>query len=90
MKITVDGKTYDHDANRLPVSEAILLGQLTGMTFKAWQTGLAEMDPVALKGLVYLIKLRAGERPDWASLDFDIASLEVADDEVPTGADEAA
>lgn len=90
MKITVDGKTYDHDARKFPVSEAIILSQLTGMTLAKWQAALAESDPVAVKGLVYLIKLRAGEKPDWISLDFDIAGMEVEDDPVPTDADAAA
>lgn len=90
MKIKIDGKTYDHDANRLPVSEAIVISQLTGMTFQKWQAGLSQMDPVAVKALVYIVKLRAGEKPDWISLDFDLASMEVEDDAVPTPADAAA
>lgn len=81
MRITVEGKTYQHDENRLNVSEAILLEQLTGMTFMQWQEGLGAMSPLAMKGLVYLIKVRAGEQPDWLSLDFNMAAIDVQEDE---------
>lgn len=81
MKVTVDGQVYDYDANRLMVREAMELQQRTGMNLSRWQKGLQESDPTAILGLVYLIKQRADEKPDWDSLDFDLAAVEIEDDE---------
>ena len=84
MKLVVDGKSYEYDNATFKVSEGILLEQLTGMTFMQWQEGLTEMRPLALKGLVYLARVRAAEPTDWLTLDFDMAALDFKDDdEVP-------
>ena len=83
MKIKVDGTTYEYDAERLLFSEAAFVQKKTGLKLQEWQKGLAEMDAYAVAGLVYILKKRAGEQPDWDSLDFDIAGLEfVAEDGV--------
>jgi hypothetical protein len=81
MKVTVDGSTYDYDANRLMVSEAMEIQEKTGLNLRRWNEGLQEMDARAVKGLIYLLKRRAGETVDWASLDFDIGTLDMSDDE---------
>lgn len=84
MKIIVHGQAYDYDAARLQVNEAILIHQLTGLNLQKWQAGLGDMDPYAVKALVWLIKRRAGEQVEWEALDFDLGSVELADAEVPT------
>lgn len=75
MKITLAGVTYDHDPNKLLNSDAIKVKRLTGMTVATWQQGLLTDDPEAVKALVWLLKVRAGEDPDWDELDFDHAEL---------------
>lgn len=90
MKVIVDGTKYDYDATRLLISEAMEVKQRTGMNMQAWQQGLADIDPYAVKALVFLLKKRAGERPDWDTLDFDLGGLEMVEDEVPDGPKEDA
>jgi hypothetical protein len=82
VKVTVDGQVYEYDPSRLMLTEAIEVQEKTGLNLKRWQAGLEEMDAFAVKALVYLLKKRAGETPDWATLDFDLASLDI-DDEPP-------
>lgn len=89
MKITVEGKTYEHDPNRLLNSEAITVKRLTSMTIPEWQTGLDGDDPEAVKALVFLLKRRAGEDPDWNTLDFDHAQLTFDGDDRPDGDEQA-
>lgn len=82
MKVKVDGTEYEYDASKLLFSEAAFVQKKTGMKIQEWQQGLAEMDAFALAGLIYILRKRAGESPDWDTLEFDIASLEwVADDD---------
>lgn len=81
MKIKVDGREYEYDPNRLLFSEAAFVQKKTGMKIQEWQQGLADMDAFALAGVVYIVRKRAGETPDWDTLDFDIASLEFVDDD---------
>lgn len=81
MKINVGDSAYDWDMDKMMVSEAIALHEKTRMTIRPWRQALAEGDPLATKGLVFLLKLRAGEQPDWQTLDFDLATVTVDDDE---------
>lgn len=81
MKVTVDGQVYEYDANRLMVREAMELQQRTGLNLSRWQAALQEGDPTAILGLVYLIKQRAGEKPEWDAIDFDLAAVEIEDDD---------
>lgn len=87
MKVKVEGVTYDYDASRLLISEAMEVKQRVGMNLTTWQQGLADLDPAAVKMLVFLLKRRAGEQPDWETLDFDLGGMEMLDDEpeVETG-----
>lgn len=80
MKLRVDGKVYEHDPNRLLNSEARLVKRLVGMTIPEFQDGLGADDPDALAALVFIVKQRAGEDPDWDTLDFDHTTLAFVDD----------
>lgn len=79
MKVTVDGQVYDYDDDKLMFSEAADILQRTGMSMRQWQQGLNELNPFAVKALVFLLKKRAGENPDWDTLDFDLGSLDFED-----------
>lgn len=80
MRIIVEGTSYDFDMKKLLVSEAIFIQEKTGLKFRAWQTALTEGDALATKCLVYILKWRAGESPDWNVLDFDLGSIEAEDE----------
>lgn len=83
MKIKVDGQDYEYDENRLMLTEAMEIQEKTGLNLKRWQAGLSEMDAYAVKALLYLLKKRAGESPDWQTLDCNIAAIDFGDDEEP-------
>lgn len=76
MKVIIDGKRYDWEGERLLFSEAAFIQKKTGFKPQEWQKALGEFDSFAVAGLVYIIKKRAGEQPDWDTLDFDINSLQ--------------
>lgn len=82
MKISVDGTTYDFDQSRLMLSEARLIERNTGMTIPRWQKALDEFNSDALAGLVLLLRRRAGETELlYEDVEFDVASIEIHDDE---------
>jgi hypothetical protein len=72
---------YEYDSTRLMLTEAIEIQEKTGLNLKRWQAALQELDAYAVKALVYLLKKRAGESPDWAAMEFDLAGLEIDDDD---------
>lgn len=92
MKVLIDGQAYEYDNARLLFSEAAFVQKKTGMKLPQWQRGLEEQDAFAVAGLVYILRKRAGEQPDWDTLEFDMATLEIIPDESEqeTGPKEAA
>jgi hypothetical protein len=81
VKVKVGEQTYEHNRNSLLNSDAVTVKRQTGMTVPEFQQGLVDDDPDAVKALVFLLKRRAGEDPDWETLDFDHADLEYLPDE---------
>jgi hypothetical protein len=93
VKITVKvgEKTYSHETRSLLNSEAIRVKRQIGMTIPEWQQGLDEQDPEAQKALVFLLMDRAGENPEWETLDFDHGDLDYeAAEDAPAGPKEDA
>jgi len=71
-----NGKEYEFDQNKLDLSEAIAVKVVTGgMTIKAFQIGMQELDPEALKAIVWLAKRRAGEAVKYDGVTFDVVEL---------------
>lgn len=81
QKVTVDGQVYEYDAGKLMISEAMEVWEKTRLTLRQWNGALEEMDPRAVKALIYLLKQRAGERPDWNTLEFDLGGLDISSDD---------
>lgn len=81
LRIKVNDKAYEYDPDKLLVSEAIRLKAVSGLTVMAWHAGLKEGDPEALKALVWLAMTRAGEQVRYGDLDFDLAGLDIEDDQ---------
>ena len=75
MKLTLGESTYSEDVlslYRLSIGEIRAIKRHTGMTFADWKFGLVTYfreDPDFLLGLVYVMKRRAGETPDWTALE---------------------
>lgn len=96
-KVTINGEKFDYDNSRLLNTEAIALQKVTGMTVQEWSTALKAGDAFALTGLVWLIWRRDGRETTFDAVEFDIATMEIEDDEpaaepqeVPTAAADAA
>lgn len=72
---TVGGTEYEFDQNKLALVEAIAVKKAAGLTVKAFQEGLTEMDPESLQAMVWLAKKRAGEAVRLQDVDFDVVDL---------------
>jgi hypothetical protein len=72
---TLDDTEYEFDQNRLALAEAVAVKVESGLTIKAFQEGLAEMDPYALKAMVWLAKCRAGVKTRYTDVEFDVVSF---------------
>jgi hypothetical protein len=83
MKVTIDGEVFDYDPNRMLNTEAIALQKVTGMKMQEWTAALTEGDAFALTGLVWLLHRREGRATPFDEVEFDIGSIEIADDEAP-------
>lgn len=75
IKFTVKGEQYDFDDEELTIDEARLIKKHAGFGLKSWSTGLLDMDPDALLGLVFLAKIRAGEAVRWQ----DLGNMKIGD-----------
>ena len=80
--IHLDGKTYKFDPDDILLSELFVIQAQTGLRLRAWQEALADTDPSAVKSLLFMLKARAGENPEWDEIDFNIKDLDVEDEEV--------
>jgi hypothetical protein len=87
IKFTVGEDTYEFDDTAMTIDEARLIKKNAGMGMKSWALAMADMDPDALVGLIYLAKVRAGEAVRWSdlySIKFsDIDLIDDGDDAVP-------
>jgi len=73
MIIKFDGREYEFDtATGITVKEAMPIKLHTGHGVRSWWKAVAELEPEACQGLLWLLKRRNGETCDMASLDFDI------------------
>lgn len=87
MKVKLEGKVYEFDTAHMQLVEAMEIQEKTvgspgyphGMTLRAWQAALNDWNAHAMKALVYMLRKRAGERPDWDTLDFDLAAIEMVE-----------
>jgi hypothetical protein len=60
VKVTIKGEVYSFDP-RYPLAEAIALEEGLGMTFGAWQQGLAAGSAKAMAGYLWLVLRRNGQ-----------------------------
>lgn len=75
MKIVVEGVEYQWDASQMLYSEGRFLQKTLKMTHREWNDALKQQDIEAVGALVYFLRKRAGEDPDWDNLEFDMNSL---------------
>lgn len=81
LRVTVDGTTYpDFDDGRMPVSEAIALEKVSGLTAPELWEGVNRFSGTALLALVWLVRRRAGETDlRYSAVDFDLSAFDMAE-----------
>lgn len=84
MILTIEGKRYDFEFDKLRLSELTALKVRTGLTLRPFKDAIGEVDPDAFRFLVWLLRTRAGEVCDYDALDFDLSEIDVEDPPDPT------
>lgn len=80
VQFQYNGKKYSFDLNdELPVSEARLIKQHTGMTITEFFSGVEKGDVDSIVGVVFLAVRRAGDPIEWSDLD-DMDLMKMATD----------
>ena len=82
MKVTIDGRVYDYDGSKGPVSEALWIEHVYKRNYGQWQIDLAEGSARAFIMLACLIWRRDGKNVDTAfqdvidgKTDFDLKEM---------------
>lgn len=80
MQFQYNGKKYSFDLNdELPVHEARLIKQHTGMTITQFFEGVGAGDVDSIVGIVFLAVRRSGDPIEWSDLD-DMDLMKMATD----------
>ncbi|GAA1701643.1 hypothetical protein [Fodinicola feengrottensis] len=71
-KVDWEGKTYDFDPEDIDVKQGIAIQYGTGMTLKAFNDGIQEVDVHAWQALMWLMKNQNGEQCNIQDLNFKV------------------
>ena len=88
MNIDFEGRTWEYDEDRVTVQQAMVLHLAYGLTIKAWQAAIPELDPRALQFCYWLMLQQNGViRPlkdcDFAAVEFIAAYSAAQQEEAP-------
>jgi hypothetical protein len=61
VKVQLDGQSWHWDPDTIEVDDAIELKKASGLNFAPFLAGVFELDPVALRALVWFVRRRDGE-----------------------------
>lgn len=81
MKLTVDGEAFEFDAARMTNVEGMAIERVTGMLFVEWTKALEAGSMLAQTALVWVIKKRREPSLRFDDVTFEMASIEIEDDE---------
>lgn len=62
MIIEFEGKSWQYDEDAVTVQQAMALHLAHGLTIKAWQQAIPELDPRAVQFCYWLMKQQNGEK----------------------------
>lgn len=62
MLVKFGDAEYDYEPSRIDVRTAITIREHTGMGMRSWEKAIDDADPLALQGLLWAMKIQAGER----------------------------
>jgi hypothetical protein len=88
MRIRINDEWYDLDQRKLLNTEAIALQKITGKTFMQVAEAMRDGDIEALSAMVWLAMRRAGSDIRYSDLEFNLADVDVEDDEEPDSTEE--
>lgn len=93
-KIVIDGETFDYDAQKQPMSEALAIEEVYGARYAQWQQDLAAVSAKAYSVLAWVIWRREGRDIPYADIasgkvDFDLGEMLQSVFDVPEAAAEA-
>jgi hypothetical protein len=83
-KIRIDGEYFEFDRDHRPMAEMLALEKELGITYGAWEDGLAKGSASAYAGLIWLVWKRAGREKPLAEIlasDINLGDLAIEDDE---------
>lgn len=88
-KLSVDGRVYEFDQDRLTNVECMAIEKVTGLTFGEWADALQKRSMLAVTALVWVVRKRDEPTLRFSDVEFNVASLDITDDEQPEEAGDA-
>lgn len=79
LKVSVDGKDYEYNQEKLMASEASMVQRYLGRTIQEWTKGLDSGDVDCITALVWLIYKRDGQTVAFKDVDYDLGSFDMVD-----------
>jgi len=83
VKVRLGDEEHIYDATRLMLTEVTEIEKCTGLSYGEWQRELSRFSITAVAALLHVLRKRADMPSDYATLQFNVAQLEV----VPLHAD---
>jgi hypothetical protein len=78
FKIKLDGEEHVFDRSRLMYTEVAEIEKVTGLSYGEWERELARHSITAIAALIHVLRKREGQASDFATMQFNAASLEIA------------
>jgi hypothetical protein len=72
MKVAYEGKEYELDLDEIDVKQARTIKAATGLTVMQVQRGMLEVDPDAMVGLFWYMKVTNGETCNIRTVNFKL------------------
>jgi hypothetical protein len=79
FKIKLDGEEgHVFDRSRLMYTEVAEIEKVTGLSYGEWERELSRHSITAIAALIHVLRKREGQASDFATMQFNAASLEIA------------
>lgn len=72
LKVEWDGRTYSLDIKQVDVRQAMNILNIHGLTVKAYNEGIVQLDPRSQQALMWLMLDQNGVKTNMRDLNFDI------------------
>ncbi len=89
MRVHLGDQSWPWDPTGITIEQALAVKKATGLSWGPFLHGIAELDPHALRALVWYLRQQdePGLKPEWVT--FVIGDLKVSADPVPDGQEPA-